>query len=125
MTNEFLTFAPISTDATAPILSSASGQLGTVPASATIEQRARSYMHANCAYCHRPDGAFNYMDFRLDTALKDISGLVCPLTHPENDHVFHQYTLVLKNADRNKLREYLASKEIPSMIYYPVPAHRQ
>ncbi len=40
-------------------------------------------------------------------------------------HVFHQYTLILEGADRNKLNEYLASKNIPSMIYYPVPAHRQ
>jgi UDP-2-acetamido-2-deoxy-ribo-hexuluronate aminotransferase len=40
-------------------------------------------------------------------------------------HVFHQYTLVLEGADRNKLNEYLATKNIPSMIYYPVPAHRQ
>jgi uncharacterized repeat protein (TIGR03806 family) len=48
------------------------GQLGTVPVGATVEQRARSYMHANCAYCHRPDGeAVNWLDFRLTTALKD------------------------------------------------------
>jgi UDP-2-acetamido-2-deoxy-ribo-hexuluronate aminotransferase len=40
-------------------------------------------------------------------------------------HVFHQYTLILEGADRNKLNEYLASKNIPSAIYYPVPAHRQ
>jgi uncharacterized repeat protein (TIGR03806 family) len=46
------------------------GQLGT--ASGTVEQRARSYLHANCAYCHRPDGeAVDWLDFRLDTALKD------------------------------------------------------
>ena len=40
-------------------------------------------------------------------------------------HVFHQYTLILEGADRNKLNEYLSSKNIPSAIYYPVPAHRQ
>jgi UDP-2-acetamido-2-deoxy-ribo-hexuluronate aminotransferase len=40
-------------------------------------------------------------------------------------HVFHQYTLILEGADRNRLNEYLATKNIPSMIYYPVPAHRQ
>jgi UDP-2-acetamido-2-deoxy-ribo-hexuluronate aminotransferase len=40
-------------------------------------------------------------------------------------HVFHQYTLILEGADRNKLNEWLASKNIPSMIYYPVPSHRQ
>ena len=40
-------------------------------------------------------------------------------------HVFHQYTILLEGADRNGLHEFLASKKIPSMIYYPVPAHRQ
>jgi uncharacterized repeat protein (TIGR03806 family) len=47
------------------------GQLGTVPVGATVDQRARSYIHANCAYCHRPDGeAVNWLDFRFDTTLK-------------------------------------------------------
>lgn len=40
-------------------------------------------------------------------------------------HVFHQYTIKLEGLDRNNLKEYLAEKEIPSMIYYPIPAHRQ
>jgi len=41
------------------------------------------------------------------------------------NHVFHQYTLILEDANRNGLHEYLSSKNIPSMIYYPVPGHRQ
>ena len=40
-------------------------------------------------------------------------------------HVFHQYTLRLDNIDRDGLSAYLADRKIPSMIYYPVPAHRQ
>lgn len=40
-------------------------------------------------------------------------------------HVFHQYTLILKGIDRNGLHDYLAARNVPSMIYYPVPAHRQ
>jgi uncharacterized repeat protein (TIGR03806 family) len=48
-----------------------SGQLGTAP-TGMVEARARSYIHANCAYCHRPDGTFNTLDFRLDTAFKDM-----------------------------------------------------
>ncbi len=42
-----------------------------------------------------------------------------------SNHVFHQYTLILKGIDRNKMREFLASREIPAMIYYPVPLHLQ
>jgi dTDP-4-amino-4,6-dideoxygalactose transaminase len=40
-------------------------------------------------------------------------------------HVFHQYTLLLEGIDRNGLHDYLAQRNVPSMIYYPVPAHRQ
>jgi dTDP-4-amino-4,6-dideoxygalactose transaminase len=39
--------------------------------------------------------------------------------------VFHQYTLILEGVNRDGLNEYLAQKGIPSMIYYPVPSHRQ
>ena len=40
-------------------------------------------------------------------------------------HVFHQYTMTLEGADRDGLNAFLAERDIPSMIYYPVPAHRQ
>ncbi|HXS55293.1 MAG TPA: DegT/DnrJ/EryC1/StrS family aminotransferase [Hanamia sp.] len=45
-------------------------------------------------------------------------------------HVFHQYTLILENVDnvesfRDGLVAFLAENDIPSMIYYPVPAHKQ
>ncbi|MFN5333637.1 MAG: DegT/DnrJ/EryC1/StrS family aminotransferase [Bacteroidota bacterium] len=45
-------------------------------------------------------------------------------------HVFHQYTLTLDGyndvADvRNGLTQFLAQHQIPSMIYYPVPSHKQ
>lgn len=38
---------------------------------ATLEQRARSYLHSNCAGCHRPGGPGNLVDLRIQTALTD------------------------------------------------------
>lgn len=51
--------------------------------------------------------------------------IITPYIAPYTTHVYHQYTIKLKNIDRNKLHEHLAVQKIPSMIYYPVPAHHQ
>jgi len=40
-------------------------------------------------------------------------------------HVFHQYTMILHDVNRDGLVNFLAENNIPSMLYYPVPAHRQ
>jgi len=41
-------------------------------------------------------------------------------------HVFHQYTLQLgEGIDRAAMREFLAERGIPAMIYYPIPLHLQ
>lgn len=51
--------------------------------------------------------------------------LAIPKIANYTNHVFHQYTLVTKGIDRNKLQEFLQSKDVPAMIYYPVPMHMQ
>jgi UDP-2-acetamido-2-deoxy-ribo-hexuluronate aminotransferase len=65
--------------------------------------------------------AADYYDSRLASHPR----IKIPFRAPYSKHVFHQYTLILEGADRNKLNEFLAARNIPSMIYYPVPAHRQ
>ncbi|MCW3467927.1 DegT/DnrJ/EryC1/StrS family aminotransferase [Chitinophaga nivalis] len=60
-----------------------------------------------------------------DAAFADVPQITTPYRAPYSYHVFHQYTLQLNGADRNELQKYLAEKQVPSMIYYPVPAHRQ
>jgi len=73
----------------------------------------------------------NYIDARrnvatyYDTVFGAIPGIKIPFRSEDSKHVFHQYTLQLEGIDRDALSAHLASKEIPSMIYYPVPAHRQ
>src|SRR5579871_2456808 len=60
-----------------------------------------------------------------DNAFANYPKITTPDRATYSHHVFHQYTLLLEGVDRDKLNEYLASKNIPSMIYYPVPAHKQ
>lgn len=51
--------------------------------------------------------------------------LATPVRADFSTHVFHQYTLRVKNGKRDQLQEYLQAKGIPSMIYYPVPLYAQ
>ena len=57
--------------------------------------------------------------------LSKIEGITVPFRSENSRHVFHQYTMQLEGIDRDKLSEFLATKGIPSMIYYPIPAHKQ
>mgnify|MGYP003826288919 FL=1 len=60
-----------------------------------------------------------------DAAFANHPKITTPYRDANCKHVFHQYTLTLEGVNRDGLNEYLASKNIPSMIYYPVPGHRQ
>lgn len=60
-----------------------------------------------------------------DQAFGSNDKLLIPGRQAHSTHVFHQYTLRVVGADRDKLREELATKGIPAMIYYPVPLHQQ
>lgn len=58
-------------------------------------------------------------------AFKDIDALITPSKGEDTTHVFHQYTLRVTNGKRNELQAFLTEKEIPAMIYYPVPLRKQ
>lgn len=74
----------------------------------------------------------DYIDARrkaadyYDNFFKQFVDIATPFRAKNTKHVFHQYTLQLPDdIDRDGLVEYLASKDVPAMIYYPVPAHKQ
>jgi UDP-2-acetamido-2-deoxy-ribo-hexuluronate aminotransferase len=72
-----------------------------------------------------------YIDARIkvadayDAAFAGSSKVRTPYRAPWCKHVFHQYTILLEGVDRDAFAAHLQEKGIPSMIYYPVPAHRQ
>ncbi|KIA96039.1 Pleiotropic regulatory protein [Flavobacterium sp. KMS] len=63
---------------------------------------------------------------KYNAALAGHANIITPSFNAnENDHVFHQYTLRIINADRNGLLQHLQDKGIPCAIYYPIPLHSQ
>jgi dTDP-4-amino-4,6-dideoxygalactose transaminase len=69
--------------------------------------------------------ARNFAASYYDNAFANHSKIKTPARSKNSSHVFHQYTLQLIGIDRNKLREQLNEKGIPSMVYYPIPLHMQ
>ncbi|HOK80417.1 MAG TPA: DegT/DnrJ/EryC1/StrS family aminotransferase [bacterium] len=56
--------------------------------------------------------------------LKEIGHIITPEITPDAYHVYHQYTIRVKNGKRDGLQNYLKEKGIATMIYYPVCLHR-
>lgn len=73
-----------------------------------------AYIDARRAVADAYDKAFSVTD-KITTPFRD----------SRTKHVFHQYTLILNGIDRDGMNAFLAENNVPSMIYYPVPAHRQ
>lgn len=60
-----------------------------------------------------------------DEAFKNTEELQTPVREKNSTHVFHQYTLQVKNGKRDFLQKHLEENGVPSMIYYPLPLYRQ
>lgn len=72
-------------------------------------------------YCEARRQAADY----YDNAFASIEALETPFRAPYSTHVFHQYTLKVKNGRRDELKDYLDTHKVPNMIYYPVPLYKQ
>jgi dTDP-4-amino-4,6-dideoxygalactose transaminase len=58
-----------------------------------------------------------------DEYLNDVGDIKIPERVNYSSHSFHQYTI--QTEKRNELQEYLKTKGIPSMVYYPKALHLQ
>ncbi|MEN9742682.1 MAG: hypothetical protein RLZZ65_487 [Bacteroidota bacterium] len=77
-------------------------------------QKLNSYIAARQAVAAAYDAAFQH-----------VSGLSIPVRSSYSTHVFHQYTLKVHNGQREALQQHLQALGVPTMIYYPIPAHKQ
>lgn len=60
-----------------------------------------------------------------DEAFQNLENITIPYRDKFSTHIFHQYTILTDPELRDPLKNHLAQNAIPSMIYYPVPLHRQ
>jgi dTDP-4-amino-4,6-dideoxygalactose transaminase len=77
-------------------------------------QKLNSYIAARQAVAAAYDAAFQH-----------VFGLSIPSRSSNSTHVFHQYTLKVHNGQREALQQHLQALGVPTMIYYPIPAHKQ
>ncbi len=57
--------------------------------------------------------------------LSKLDYIECPKKFPNREHVFHQYTLRIKDGRREELIKALEKAGIGYGIYYPMPLHKQ
>ena len=77
-------------------------------------------------YLDRFNALRNEVASHYTSLLEGIEWLQIPTSLQQSSHVYHQYTLKLLNQNtRDGLREHLTNHKIASMIYYPIPLHRQ
>lgn len=60
-----------------------------------------------------------------DKAFAGCEKITIPARNASSTHVFHQYTIKLNDVDRTNVQKQLSERNIPAMIYYPVPLHLQ
>lgn len=73
------------------------------------------------AYCDARRAAADY----YDNAFSNNPNIITPYRADNSKHVFHQYTLKVSGVDRDAVQKKLAERDIPSMLYYPIPCHKQ
>ena len=76
-------------------------------------------------YNNQMNQARNQMAENYNKAFNSVAQLHIPKLNNNSTHVYHQYTLRVHPLNRDPLKRYLESQGIPTMIYYPIPLHKQ
>lgn len=102
-------------------------------------------LNAKLPHLTRYENARNEVANWYDELLGNHNKIIIPKRNPESTHVFHQYTIQLKNEEvlsmndekmnakkfnshdsfRDFVRKQLAELNIPTMVYYPIELHKQ
>ena len=77
--------------------------------------------HLSTWNARRRANAAAYARLFHDAGLDQVLGL--PFEPPDTEHIYHQY--VVRAPRRDALKAHLATRDVGTAIYYPVPFHRQ
>lgn len=61
----------------------------------------------------------------LNEGLKDVDGVITPVSPENRKHVYHQYTIRVTKGNRDDWVEILTEKGIGTGIHYPIPLYNQ
>ena len=84
-----------------------------------------SILNIKLKYLDEYSKSRNQMAEIYDESFSKIPYIIIPKRQYNSTHVFHQYTLKIKNNLRDNLINYLKENKIPSMVYYPIPLYKQ
>ena len=90
-----------------------------------LDSMQAAILNVKLAYLDEYTAARQAAASYYDTAFAPCKKITTPAKAPYSTHVYHQYTILLHDVDRNALQQFLADKSVPAMIYYPLPAHKQ
>jgi dTDP-4-amino-4,6-dideoxygalactose transaminase len=82
-------------------------------------------LNVKLKHLDRYSASRNEVADRYDESFKNHLNIKTPIRAKNSTHVFHQYTIQVEGADRDELKNYLAEKGVPSMVYYPISLHEQ
>jgi dTDP-4-amino-4,6-dideoxygalactose transaminase len=82
-------------------------------------------LNVKLKHLDRYSASRNEVADRYDESFKNHPSIKTPKRAKNSTHVFHQYTIQVEGAERDELKNYLAEKGVPSMVYYPISLHQQ
>ena len=77
------------------------------------------------AYCSARNEAAHYYTQKLQAFDPEGKYFEVPFESTSSSHVYHQYTIKIKDGRRDELKDYLQQHGVPSMVYYPLPLQKQ
>jgi len=82
-------------------------------------------LNVKLKHLDRYSASRNEVADRYDEAFRSHPNIKIPKRAINSTHVFHQYTIQVEGFNRDELKDYLAEKGVPSMVYYPISLHQQ